>query len=121
MNYELAYKIGLHPWEDAATDPPFATKFAEILDREEDGRLPPHGTPLDLGTDSAIWGIELAKRGWQVTGVDIVEKALRRARERIDQAGASRCGSSRQTSPRYGTPASARASGCFSTPEPSTA
>ncbi len=28
----------------------------------------------------------LAKRGWQVTGVDLVEKALRRARERVDGA-----------------------------------
>lgn len=61
MIYELASKIGFHPGEDAATDPPFATKFAEILDREEDGRLPPHRTALDLATGSAIWGIELAK------------------------------------------------------------
>ena len=32
-------------------------------------------------------GVELAKRGWQVTGIDIVEKALERARERIQRAG----------------------------------
>jgi len=34
-----------------------------------------------------VWGVELAKRGWEVTGIDIVEKALRRARERVDKAG----------------------------------
>lgn len=94
MNYELAYKIGFHPWEDAATDPPFATKFAEILDREEDGRLPPHGTALDLGTGSAIWGIELAKRGWQVTGVDIVEEGSA-AGARADRPSRRRSGRGR--------------------------
>jgi SAM-dependent methyltransferase len=31
--------------------------------------------------------VKLAERGWDVTGVDIVEKALRRARERADEAG----------------------------------
>jgi len=31
--------------------------------------------------------VELAKRGWQVTGVDTVERALRRARERVRNAG----------------------------------
>jgi hypothetical protein len=32
-------------------------------------------------------GVELAKRGWQVTGVDFVPNALRRARERVRPAG----------------------------------
>ena len=49
--------------------------------------MPPYGLALDLGTGSGIWGIELAKRGWQVTGIDIVEKALRRARDRVLKAG----------------------------------
>ena len=83
MNYRFAYSIGFHPWEDAATDPLFVRKFHEMIDREESGRSPPLGAALDLGTGSGIWGIELAKRGWQVTGVDIVEKALERARERV--------------------------------------
>ena len=34
MNWRFAYAIGFHPWEDAATDPPFAKKFSELLDRE---------------------------------------------------------------------------------------
>ena len=53
------------------------------------GEAPPFGTALDLGTGSGIWGIELAKRGWQVTGIDLVEKALQRARERLQRAGVS--------------------------------
>jgi SAM-dependent methyltransferase len=87
MNYELAYRVGFHPWEDAGSDRPFVEKAAEVFDREERGREPPYGPALDLGTGSGIWGIQLAKRGWQVTGVDLVDKALRRARDRIADAG----------------------------------
>jgi SAM-dependent methyltransferase len=86
MNYELAYKIGFHPWEDLAEHPPFAAKLLALVAREENGHEPPHGRALDLGCGSAVWGVRLAERGWQVTGVDIVEKALRRAGERVDQA-----------------------------------
>jgi SAM-dependent methyltransferase len=87
VNYKLAYAIGFHPWEDLADHPPFADKLLELVAREEDGYGPPYGSALDLGTGSAIWGVALAKRGWEVTGIDSVEKALRRARERIDAAG----------------------------------
>jgi SAM-dependent methyltransferase len=87
VNYRLAYRLGFHPWEDAATDGPFVDKISEMFAREEGGREPPYGTALDIGTGSGIWGIELAKRGWQVTGIDIVDKALRRGRERASAAG----------------------------------
>lgn len=87
MNYEFAYRIGFHPWEDAERQPPFVDTFAELIAREESGREPPFGLALDLGTGSGIWGLQLAKRGWQVTGVDIVDKALDRARDRAQEAG----------------------------------
>ena len=86
MNYRLAYSVRFHPWEDAATDEPFVEKIGEVLDREASGG-PPHGRALDLGTGSGIWGIELVRRGWEVTGVDNVDKALRRAGERVTKAG----------------------------------
>lgn len=87
MNYRLAYAIDFHPWEDLAEHPPFAGKLLELVAREENGREAPYGPALDLGTGSAVWGVELAKRGWRVTGIDIVEKALQRARRRIQEAG----------------------------------
>jgi SAM-dependent methyltransferase len=86
MNYRLAYAMGFHPWEDAAADPPFVAKFDELLTQEE-GNGPPYGAALDLGTGSGVWGVALAQRGWQVTGVDIVDKALRRAHGRVRDAG----------------------------------
>ena len=86
MNYGLAYAVGFHPWEDLAEHPPFAGTLLELIAREEAGP-PPYGPALDLGTGSAVWGVRLAQRGWEVTGVDLVEKALARARERVAAAG----------------------------------
>jgi len=87
VNYQLAYRIGFHPWEDAEGHAPFVETFSELLDEEERGREPPYGAALDLGTGSGIWAIQLAKRGWQVTAVDLIDKALQRAREKVDAAG----------------------------------
>lgn len=85
--YKLFYRLGFHPWEDLAEHPPFAEKLTELLDREEAGREPPYGRALDLGCGSAVWGLKLAERGWKVIGVDIVEKALQRGQERVQEAG----------------------------------
>jgi SAM-dependent methyltransferase len=87
MNYRFAYSVGFHPWENAISDPPFAEKIAEMFGREESGCEPPYGAALDIGTGSGIWGIELAKRGWDVTGIDIIDKALHRGRNRARAAG----------------------------------
>lgn len=87
MNYDLAYKIGFHPWEDAEHQPRFVETFDQLVERDESGREAPYGAALDLGTGSGIWGVRLAQRGWEVTGVDIVDKALERARARSDEAG----------------------------------
>ena len=85
--YKLFYRLGFHPWEDLAEHPPFVEKLSELFAREESGREPPYGPALDLGCGSAVWGVPLAKRGWQVTSVDIVDKALERARQRVREAG----------------------------------
>ena len=83
MNYKLAYAVGFHPWEDAESCPEFFGRLAELVAEEEAGRAAPYGRALDLGTGSGIWAVALAKRGWQVTGVDLVAKAIRRANERV--------------------------------------
>lgn len=86
MNYELAYAVGFHPWEEAIDNPAFVDSISRLFEEEESGREPPYGRALDLGTGSGIWGVELAKRGWEVTGVDNVERVLDRARRRIEDA-----------------------------------
>jgi methylase of polypeptide subunit release factors len=42
----------------------------QLVARDEAGREPPYGPALDLGTGSGDWGVQLAKRGWRVTGVE---------------------------------------------------
>ncbi len=87
MNYRLAYAIGFHPWEEMAEHPSFAGRLLELVAREENGYGPPYGRALDIGTGSGIWGVRLAERGWEVTGIDIVEKALDRGRKRVNDKG----------------------------------
>lgn len=86
LAYRVLYGVGFTPWEQMA-QPPIADQIADLFAREEEGREPPYGTALDLGCGSGIWAVELARRGWQVTGVDFVPKALRRARARAQEMG----------------------------------
>jgi SAM-dependent methyltransferase len=85
--YSVSYRLGFHPWEDLAAHPPFADRLLALVAREEHGDEPPYGRALDLGCGSAVWGVQLAQRGWQVTGLDNISKALERAKERIRGAG----------------------------------
>ena len=82
--YKLLYAIGFTPWEGMEH---ISGQVLALFEREEAGREPPYGKALDLGCGSGIWAVKLAARGWQVTGVDSVPKALRRARARAQAAG----------------------------------
>jgi SAM-dependent methyltransferase len=87
LGYKVLYAVGFTPWEQIADLPGVNARFSALADREEAGQEPPYGPVLDLGCGSGFWGVELARRGWRVTGVDIIPKALRRARERALEAG----------------------------------
>jgi len=84
--YEFLYRFGITPWEEDPTGPT-GHQIANLFDREEAEREPPYGRALDLGCGTGIWSVELAKRGWRVTGVDIVAKAVSEARRRADAEG----------------------------------
>jgi SAM-dependent methyltransferase len=85
--YRIFYQVGFTPWEEGATDGPAAEQIARLFEREECERHRPYGPALDLGCGSGIWSVILAQRGWQVTGIDIVRKAVRRAHDRAQTAG----------------------------------
>ncbi len=85
--YRVAYSIGFTPWEGAMGQPAVVKQISAIFDQEQQGRQAPFGRVLDLGCGTGIHAVNLAKRGWEVTGVDISPKALARARERADEAG----------------------------------
>src|SRR5439155_25173511 len=89
MTYKLAYRFGFHPWEEALHQQPFVASLSQLLEAEERRGEKPYGRALDLGAGSGIWAVELAKRGWDVTGVDLVDKALERAGDRAREAGIS--------------------------------
>ena len=84
--YRVMYRLGLTPWEEMASLP-IAEQIVGLFDRAEADRTPPYGSALDVGCGSGIWSVRLAQRGWDVTGIDIVPRALRRARERSRRAG----------------------------------
>jgi SAM-dependent methyltransferase len=84
--YKFQYLVGMTPWEQMPSLP-IGQQAVVLLDREEHGREPPYGRALDLGCGTGFWSVRLAQRGWTVTGLDIVAKAVRAARARARKAG----------------------------------
>ena len=71
--YALAYRFGFTPWERYGTAA--AASIGALLDREEAERSRPPGRALDLGCGRGQKARELARRGWEVVGVDNVARA----------------------------------------------
>ncbi len=46
------------------------------------------GRALDVGCGTGMYSVWLARQGWQVTGIDFIDRALEMARERSQAAGA---------------------------------
>lgn len=83
--YKLAYRLGFAPWERAGEAGQH--QLASLLEREEEERHPPYGKALDLGCGRGAHSIALAKRGWEVTGVDVVPRAVKAAQKRAAAEG----------------------------------
>ena len=81
LQYRLLYRLGFTPWEQMVKLPVREQLVSLFADVERDRGGEP-GRALDLGCGSGIWATELAARGWDVTGVDIVERAIVAARRR---------------------------------------
>jgi len=78
--YRTVYRLGLTVWE--RDQPP-----SELVDLVEGASPLPPGRALDLGCGTGTDSVYLAARGWEVTGVDMVPRALEAAARRAARAG----------------------------------
>jgi SAM-dependent methyltransferase len=67
-------------------DPPWDTQISPPELLEFIAQNPP-GRALDLGCGTGTNVITLAENGWNVTGVDYIQRAIRAAKKKIRQAG----------------------------------
>jgi SAM-dependent methyltransferase len=69
LPYALLYRLGFASWERRDV----ADKWRQLLEGTD---APVTGRALDVGCGSGRDAVYLAKRGWSVTAVDSVDKAL---------------------------------------------
>lgn len=78
--YSSMYRLGYTPWERYGSAA--ASSIAQRLDREAAERATPGGRALDLGCGRGQYTPELARRAWEVVGVDYVPRAIEAARRK---------------------------------------
>jgi SAM-dependent methyltransferase len=76
------YNAGRAPWDTGVTPPELVALIAG------QDTLPP-GRALELGCGTGTNAIYLARRGWDVTAVDLIDSAVGQAREKAEAAGAA--------------------------------
>src|SRR5438445_13056081 len=81
-DFEKSYATGETPWDSGIPS-------AELV-RVLDAGLLPGKTVLEIGCGTGTNAIALARRGYRVTAVDFVDMAVRRPREKAQQAGVER-------------------------------
>lgn len=74
------YRAGKPPWDTDVTPPELVTLV------EGHGALSP-GRALELGCGTGTNAIYLARHGWEVLAVDLIDRAARQAREKAAAAG----------------------------------
>jgi len=77
---ELFYGVGFLPWDGHG----MPAKLVELV--EGPAALAP-GRALDVGCGTGDTAIYLARHGWDVTAVDYVKRAIKRARAKAEAAG----------------------------------
>jgi len=75
--FQWLYWRAKTPWDTNITPP----EVVEFLANTTAGRA------LDLGCGTGTNAISMARRGWQVTGVDFISSAIRKARRKAGAAG----------------------------------
>ena len=78
--YQVMYRVGFTPWDNDEVP----AELAGVVDGDD--ALPP-GRALDIGCGTGTQAVHLARAGWDVTGIDAVEKPLVKARRRAAATG----------------------------------
>lgn len=77
---EEYYRSGTPPWDWGVTPP-------ELVDLVEGTDALPPGRALELGCGTGTNAVYLARHGWDVVGVDLIDRAIRQAQDKADAAG----------------------------------
>jgi SAM-dependent methyltransferase len=80
--YRVMYRIGFTPWDTGEVP-------QELRALVEGAAALPTGRALDIGCGTGTHSVYLARHGWRVTGVDVVDRPLARARARAEAARVS--------------------------------
>src|SRR6202023_3015441 len=83
--FRIFYGLGFPPWDGHAQ----ISSLLELIEGTADTPALPQGAALDVGCGTGDSSIYLAQHGWQVTGVDFVPKAVKKARAKAAAAGVS--------------------------------
>jgi len=74
------YRDGTPPWDSGVT-PPELVALVEGTDALTPGHV------LELGCGTGTNAVYLARHGWRVAAIDLIDRAVRQAREKADAAG----------------------------------
>ncbi|MGI5153840.1 class I SAM-dependent methyltransferase [Microbispora sp. CA-102843] len=77
---ERYYLAGKPPWDTGVTPP----ELVALIEGHD--ALPP-GRALELGCGTGTNAVYLARHGWEVAAVDMIDRAIEQAREKVDAAG----------------------------------
>ena len=80
LMFGLMYLIGFTPWEGHK----LPTRLRDLV---EGKYVLPKGKALDLGCGTGDTSIYLAQNGWDVTAIDFVQRAVKRAQTKAAAAG----------------------------------
>src|SRR5258706_2582668 len=79
LKFGLMYRVGFAPWDGHK----LPQRLVELVEGPD---ALPKARAIDVGCGTGDSSIYLARHGWEVVGVDFVERALKTARAKAEAA-----------------------------------